>query len=91
MLKIDCKNIGCHFDLTDICKTIPHTRPGATKGATRKVNVFKWQVASEAERKSLKDLLRAHGSHAEAATLEIPEDASPEEVIEILKDGDNKI
>jgi hypothetical protein len=49
------KNVGFHFDLSDITKTIPDTRPGAAKGATRKTNVFKWQAASEAEQKSIKD------------------------------------
>lgn len=80
----ELKKVGFHFDLSDISKTIPDTRPGAAKGATRKVNVFKWQAASEAERRSIKDWISAHGPHAEAAVLEIPEDASHEEVIEIL-------
>lgn len=38
--------------VSDITKSIPDTRPGAAKSVTRKANVFKWQAASEAERKS---------------------------------------
>ena len=80
----ELKNVGFHFDVSDITKTIPDTRPGAAEGATRKANVFKWQAASEAERKSIKDWVRKNGSHAEAAVLIVPEDASPEELTEIL-------
>lgn len=68
----ELKNVGFPFDLSDMTKIIPETRPDAAKGA-RKANVFKWQAASEAERKSIKDWIRTHGSHAEAATLMVPE------------------
>ncbi|KAL9130017.1 MAG: hypothetical protein Q9217_001701 [Psora testacea] len=87
----ELKNVGFHFDLSDVTKTIPDTRPGAAKGATRQANVFKWQAASEAERKSIKDWIKTHGSHAEAATLIVPEDASHEEFTEILNDIAGKI
>jgi len=87
----ELKNVGFHFDLSDVIKTILDTRPGAAKGATRKANVFKWQAASEAEQKSIKDWIRAHGSHAEAAVLIVPEDASYEEFTEILNEAAGKI
>lgn len=87
----ELKNVGFHFDLSDVIKTILDTRPGAAKGATRKANVFKWQAASEAERKFIKDWIRAHGSHAEAAVLIVPEDASYEEFTEILNEAAGKI
>ncbi|MCJ1423865.1 hypothetical protein MMC29_001750 [Sticta canariensis] len=87
----ELKNVRFHFDLSDVTKTVPDTRPGAAKGATRKANVFKWQAASEAERKSIKDWIRAHGSHAEAAELIVPEDASYEEFSKILNDAAGKI
>ncbi len=69
---------------------IPAT-PGAAKGATRKANVYKWQAASKAERKSIKDWIKTHGCHAEAAVLIIPEDASYEEFIENLNDAAGQI
>ena len=47
-------------------KTIPDTTPGAAKGATRKENVFKWQAAREAKRKSIKDWIRIFGFHTKA-------------------------
>ena len=87
----ELKKVGFHFDLSDVTKTIPDARPGAAEGATRRANVFKWQAASEAERKSIKDWIRKHGSHAEAATLVVPEDASNEEITEILKEAAGKI
>ena len=87
----ELKITGFHFDLSDQTKTIPDTRPGAAKGATRKAKVFKWQASSEAERKSIKDWIRKQGPHAEAATLIIPEDASIEEVTQILEDTASKI
>lgn len=87
----ELKNVGFHFDLSQVTKTIPDTRPGAAKGATREANVFKWQAASEAERKSIKDWIRTHGSHADAATLIVPKDASYEELTEILNDAAGKI
>ena len=87
----ELKNIGFHFDLSDTTRTIPDTRPGAAEGATRKANVFKWQAASEAERKSIKEWIKKNGSHAEAAVLVIPEDASEEEFTEILNDAAGNI
>ena len=60
---------------------IPAT-PGAAKGASRKANGFKWQAASKAERKSIKDWIKAHSCHAEAAVLISSEDASYKEFIE---------
>ncbi len=87
----ELKSIGFHFDLSNITKTIPDTRPGAAKGATRKANVFIWQAASEAERQSIKDWIRAHGSHAQAMVLVVPEDASHEEFIELLNDAVSRI
>ena len=87
----ELKNVGFHFDLSDVTKNVPDTRSGAAKDATRKANVFKWQAASEAERKSIKDWIRTHGSHAEAATLIVPEDASYKEFTEILNEAAGKI
>lgn len=89
--KKELQNIGFHFDVSDVTKTIADTRPGAAKGATRKAYVFKWQAASEAERKSIKDWARANGSHAEAATLVVPEDASHEEFTKIVNDAAEKL
>ena len=87
----DLKNVGFHFDLSDVTKTIPDTRPGAAKGATRKAYVVKWQAANEAERQSIKDWIKKHGSHAEAAVLIVPEDASDEEFKELLNDAASKL
>ena len=84
-------NLGFHFDLSDQTKTIPDTRPGAAEGATRKVHIFKWQAASQAQRASIVAWMREHGSHAEIATVEIPEDASEEEIIEILDNTAAKV
>lgn len=38
----ELKNVGFYFDLSDVTKTTPDTRPGVAKGATRKANIFKW-------------------------------------------------
>ena len=70
----ELKNVGFYFDLSDISKTIPDTTPGPAKGAIRKENVFKWQAASEAEWKSIKDWIRTFGFHTKAAIFIIPED-----------------
>lgn len=87
----ELKNVGFHFDLSDVTRNIPDDRPGAAKGATRKAHVFKWQAAREAEDSSIKNWIKKHGTHAVAATLEIPEDASHEEFTQILNDTASKI
>ncbi|KAI9748089.1 MAG: hypothetical protein M1835_001898, partial [Candelina submexicana] len=78
-------NIGFHFD-TDRTTTIPDTREGADPGAIRKANIFKMQAASEAQRGSIKDWVRKNGSHADAATITVPEVASNEEFKELMEE-----
>jgi hypothetical protein len=58
---------------------VPDTRPGVKPGATRTANIFHWQVAAQAEAKSIKDWVKKHGSHLVITTVAVPEDASKDE------------
>ncbi|GLA56040.1 hypothetical protein AnigIFM63604_004098 [Aspergillus niger] len=81
----DLKNIGFHFDLGDHTREVPDQRPGAKDGATRTANVFQWQAAAQAESKSIKDWVRKNGSHSVITEIKVPQDATKEEFVEIMK------
>ena len=81
----DLENIGFHFDLGDHTREVPDQRPGAKDGATRTANVFQWQAAAQAESKSIKDWVRKNGSHSVITEIKVPQDATKEEFVEIMK------